>query len=124
MPAVLRSIFRFTAARALSCSVLALTCASASHAAPVIDTSGLRPGADPAARERSITQLLGEMSPREKVAQMIQAEVAYIDPAQMREHCLGSILNGGGSYPGLDRRAPASAWVSMADAFWQALASV
>jgi beta-glucosidase len=92
--------------------------ASAATSAP--DPGGLAPGAAPAALESSVGQLLAAMTLREKVAQMIQAEVAYITPAQMREHCLGSVLNGGGSYPSLNRRASAADWVALADAFYNA----
>ena len=53
--------------------------------------------------ERQVEALLGTLSLREKVGQMIQAEIRSVTPEQVREHRLGSILSGGGAFPGLAR---------------------
>jgi beta-glucosidase len=123
MPAVTASRPRLVAPLLRACVgglAGALAFAAVAATPPVVDMSGLAPGADAVALDRSVDQLLGAMTLREKVAQMIQAEVAYVSPAQMREHCLGSVLNGGGSYPGLNRRSTAADWVAMADAYYLA----
>ena len=70
--------------------------------------------------ETRIERLLAAMSDREKVGQMIQAELASVSPDDIREYGIGSVLNGGGSFPDGDKAAPASAWVAKADAFWRA----
>ncbi len=60
------------------------------------------------------------MTLAEKVGQMTQAELQSVTPAQVRQYNLGSVLSGGGSWPNQDKHAPLSAWVSQADAFYQA----
>lgn len=50
--------------------------------------------------EEEIDELLGRMSLEEKVGQMTQADISYIeDPADVAEYFLGSVLSGGGSDP-------------------------
>ncbi|MBN2300520.1 MAG: glycoside hydrolase family 3 protein [Acholeplasmataceae bacterium] len=46
-----------------------------------------------------VSEKLNELSLIEKVAQMIQAERAYITPDQVEQYGIGSILSGGGSHP-------------------------
>src|SRR5687768_3544329 len=54
---------------------------------------------DPAI-EAKITELLGKLSLEQKVGQLIQPELRLVTPADVTEYSLGSILNGGGSFPG------------------------
>jgi beta-glucosidase len=70
--------------------------------------------------EDKIKALLAQMSPEQKVGQIIQADIASVTPKQVRDYYLGSVLNGGNSAPGRDNRAGAAAWLELADAFWQA----
>lgn len=70
--------------------------------------------------EQDIDQLLSSMTLEEKVGQVIQADIAAITPDDVREFKLGSILNGGGSAPDNDLRAPPEAWLALADEFWKA----
>jgi len=74
---------------------------------------------DPAMEER-IAALLGRMTLEEKVGQVIQADIAFVTPAEVREYNLGSVLNGGGSAPGGDNRTTPDQWLALADAFWDA----
>lgn len=68
--------------------------------------------------EQKIAQLLEKMTLEEKVGQIIQADIASVTPAQVRQYHLGSVLNGGNSAPGRDNRVGASAWLTLADEFW------
>jgi beta-glucosidase len=70
--------------------------------------------------EATIDALVGRMSVAEKVGQVIQAEIHSISPREVREFGIGSVLSGGGSYPGKDRHAPLSSWVALADAYYDA----
>ena len=70
--------------------------------------------------EATIDALIGRMSVAEKVGQTIQAEIHSISPREVREFSIGSVLSGGGSYPGKDRHAPLSSWVALADAYYDA----
>lgn len=80
------------------------------------------PLAQPDAYETNIDALLAQMSVEEKVGQMIQAELQSVTPDDVRNYHLGSILNGGGSYPDGVKDAPVEAWLAIADQFY--LASV
>ncbi|PKM18383.1 MAG: beta-glucosidase [Gammaproteobacteria bacterium HGW-Gammaproteobacteria-15] len=70
--------------------------------------------------EDKINALLSQMTPEQKVGQIIQADIASVTPQQVRDYYLGSVLNGGNSAPGRDNRVGAAAWLQLADAFWQA----
>jgi beta-glucosidase len=80
-----------------------------------------RIGKDPAI-EAAVTDLLAQMSLAQKVGQMVQAEIQSITPAQAREYHIGSVLNGGGSWPGggENKDATAAEWVALADAYYDA----
>jgi beta-glucosidase len=73
-----------------------------------------------AATEAFVTQLLGQMTLEEKVAQMIQADIASISPAELRTYKLGSILAGGGAAPGDNVRTTPQAWLDLTDKFFRA----
>ena len=47
--------------------------------------------------EDKIKALLAQMSPEQKVGQIIQADIASVTPKQVRDYYLGSVLNGGNS---------------------------
>ncbi|MBJ7446525.1 MAG: glycoside hydrolase family 3 C-terminal domain-containing protein [Brevundimonas sp.] len=69
-----------------------------------------------------VEDLLARMTVEEKVGQVIQADIGSITPADLATYPLGSILAGGNSAPGADERAPAQAWVELAQAFRAAAA--
>ncbi len=73
---------------------------------------------DPAI-EKKIDALMARMSLEEKVGQTIQADIASIKPEDLRKYPLGSILAGGNSGPNGDDRAPAQAWLDLADAYYR-----
>lgn len=73
-----------------------------------------------AEQEAQITAMLERMTVDEKVAQTIQPDIASVTPADMLKYKFGSILNGGNSAPGGNETAPASEWLELADAFWEA----
>ncbi|HEU4780256.1 MAG TPA: exo 1,3/1,4-beta-D-glucan glucohydrolase [Steroidobacteraceae bacterium] len=72
------------------------------------------------ALEDKIATLLKKMTVEEKVGQVIQGDICCIKPADMKQYHLGSILNGGGSSPGNNERAPAKEWLALADEFYAA----
>jgi len=74
---------------------------------------------DPAI-EAKITELLGKLSLEQKVGQLIQPELRLVTPADVTEYSLGSILNGGGSFPGENKHAKVEDWIALADAFYNA----
>jgi len=111
-------------------ALLAATCLSTVAAAQVIAPAGpatAHPDAWPKAAspkaitdartEAFITELMGRMSVREKVGQVIQGDISAIKPEELREYPLGSILAGGSSGPDGDDKAPSAAWGPFLDRF-------
>src|SRR5688572_3563607 len=101
----------------------------ATTAAPAEDPAAVHPEIWPqpkwplenvAATEEKIAALLKKMTVEEKVGQTIQGDIASITPADMKKYHLGSILNGGGSAPGNDEKAPPAKWLALADEFYYA----
>lgn len=75
--------------------------------------------ADPELEAR-VDALIERMTVREKVGQVIQAEIRSVTPRDVRRYDLGSVLNGGGSFPGEDKHASPESWLALADAFHEA----
>jgi beta-glucosidase len=70
--------------------------------------------------EELVASLLAMMSVEEKVGQVIQAEIRHATPDDVRTYHLGSILNGGGSFPNQDKYASLDDWLALADAYYEA----
>lgn len=73
-----------------------------------------------AVMEDTIGRLLSRMSLEQKIGQMVQAEIQNVTPDDIRDYHLGSVLNGGGSYPNRSNRSTVSDWVALADEFYAA----
>jgi beta-glucosidase len=80
-------------------------------------TSPVKPDAQ---IEKRVAKLLAKMTLEEKVAQVIQPDIASVTPEDMRRYHFGAILNGGNSSPDKDEFAPAEKWLQLADAFYAA----
>ena len=72
------------------------------------------------ALEARISELLSRMSLEEKVGQMMQAEIKYITPEEVKQYHIGSILNGGGTFPNNDKFATPDDWRQLADDYFAA----
>src|SRR3984893_7578578 len=70
--------------------------------------------------EARISELLRKLTLEQKVAQMVQADIRYVTPEDVKTYRLGSILNGGGAFPGNEKHAAVSDWVALADRFYDA----
>ena len=107
----------------VACAAAGFACATL--AAPATDPvvhpqwwpSAKSAGLVDAATEARITALLGEMSVREKVGQVIQTDIGSVKPADLRDYPLGSILAGGDSGPDGDERASPQTWLKLARDF-------
>lgn len=73
-----------------------------------------------ATQEAQIQAILAGMTLAQKVGQMTQPNITAITPDEVRQYYIGSVLNGGGAWPGNDKRASAADWIALADAYWQA----
>jgi beta-glucosidase len=70
--------------------------------------------------ERDVRQLVARMTLEEKVGQMTQPEITTITPAEVQQYHIGSVLNGGGAWPGGNKHASQADWLALADAYWEA----
>jgi beta-glucosidase len=75
---------------------------------------------DAATVDPFVEKLLAQLSLEEKVGQMIQADIASITPADLRQYKLGSILAGGNAAPGNNIRTTPQAWLNLTNEFYQA----
>ena len=81
-----------------------------------------------AADEAWIQRVVKAMSLEQKVGQMTQAEIGSLwDPAtasyqlaDLTRLGVGSVLNGGGSWPEANKHAAVADWIHLADAIWDA----
>ncbi len=69
------------------------------------------------ALEARVDALLGRMNLAQKVGQMTQPEIKTATPDDVRRYYLGSVLNGGGSWPKGNKYASAADWNALAQAY-------
>ncbi len=74
---------------------------------------------DPAIEAR-VAEILASMTLEQKVGQMVQPEIKSITPEEVRQYYIGSVLNGGGSWPAKNKHASVQDWVALADAYYDA----
>ena len=72
---------------------------------------------DPAIEAR-VAEILASMTLEQKVGQMVQPEIKSITPEEVRQYYIGSVLNGGGSWPAKNKHASVQDWVALADAYY------
>ncbi|MCX7175905.1 MAG: putative glycoside hydrolase [Proteobacteria bacterium] len=70
--------------------------------------------------EARIARIVAGMSLAQKIGQMTQPEIKSVTPAQVRQFYIGSVLNGGGSWPNKNKHASAADWVELADQYYDA----
>ena len=72
------------------------------------------------ALEARIAAIVKGMSLGQKVGQMTQPEIRSVTPEQVRRHYIGSVLNGGGTWPQGNKASTAAQWLALAEAFHDA----
>ena len=70
--------------------------------------------------ETRVKSILESMTLEQKVGQMVQGEIKSVTPADVTKYHLGSILNGGGSFPNGNKNAEVSEWLALADDYYHA----
>jgi beta-glucosidase len=89
--------------------------------APLADWPHIRSAIRPdSALEAKLARIVAGMTLAQKVGQMTQPEIKTATPEQVRQYYLGSVLNGGGSWPGGNKHASAADWVALADKYYDA----
>lgn len=70
--------------------------------------------------EKKVSDIMANMTIKQKVAQIIQPEIRDVTVEDMREYGFGSYLNGGGSFPNNNKHATPEEWIALAEAMYQA----
>jgi len=70
-----------------------------------------------AALEARVEATLRGLSLHQKIGQIVQPEIRAITPDEVRDYAIGTVLNGGGGWPGRDRAATPSAWRELSEQF-------
>ncbi|WP_137862519.1 MULTISPECIES: glycoside hydrolase family 3 protein [unclassified Sphingomonas] len=78
------------------------------------------PTAPDAAMEARIAGIVRGMTLEQKIGQMTQADIRSITPDEVRRHYIGSVLNGGGAWPGMRKDAAVTDWTALSDAYYRA----
>ncbi len=78
--------------------------------------SGAEVTATDRALEQRIDALLTTMTLEQKVGQMVQGNIPHVTPGDVVKYHLGSILNGGGTWPA-GKNSTANDWLKRADAY-------
>jgi len=118
-----RPLTALAAAVQLLCAATAFaaTPAAAPAKAPLKDwphiTSAVK---QDAAIEARVKEIVASMTLEQKIGQMTQPEIKTATPDDVRKYYLGSILNGGGSWPNNNKNASPADWVKLADAYYEA----
>ena len=60
------------------------------------------------------------MTLAQKIGQMTQPEIKTATPSDVTRYYLGSVLNGGGSWPNGNKHASAKEWLALAQAYHEA----
>lgn len=97
-----------------------LALAAPAHAAgtdPIAQAWPARTPQRDAALEARVEAALKTLTLHQKVGQMTQPEIRAITPAEVREYGIGTVLNGGGGWPGNDRAATPAQWRALSEQF-------
>lgn len=82
------------------------------------------PASRDARLDTRVRDIVAHMSLAQKVGQMTQAEIKSITPAEVRQFYIGSVLNGGGSWPNGNKHASVADWLALADRYYDASMAV
>lgn len=74
---------------------------------------------DPAIEAR-VKEIVGQMTLAQKVGQMTQPEIKTTTPEDVKTYYLGSVLNGGGSWPAMNKHAKVSDWLDLSERYYDA----
>jgi beta-glucosidase len=70
--------------------------------------------------EARVARIVAGMTLPQKIGQMTQPEIQSVTPEQVRQYYIGSVQNGGGSWPNKNKRATVAEWVALADRYYEA----
>ena len=67
-----------------------------------------------------INNIISSMTLREKVGQIIMPDIQHVTPEEAKKYNLGSILNGGGSWPNNSKNSSVADWQKLSEDFYNA----
>lgn len=83
---------------------------------PVPETPATSYSAD----EARIREIVAGMTLEQKIGQMTQPNILTITPEEVRQYYIGSILNGGGAWPGMNKKSSVADWLALSDRYYRA----
>jgi beta-glucosidase len=89
--------------------------ATAAEPDPIVQAWPARKAQREPALEAKVEAALKTLSLRQKIGQMTQPEINAITPDEVREYAIGTVLNGGGGWPGLNRAATPAQWRALSE---------
>ena len=88
-----------------------------------IETASAKPRAavsSDGALEARVRSIVAGMTLEQKVGQITQGDIRSITPDDVRRYYIGSVLNGGGAWPGMDMHSRVDDWRNLSEQFYQA----
>ena len=70
------------------------------------------------ADQEKLINLVSKMTLEQKVGQIVQPDLDFITPAEMREYQIGTVLNGGNTSPNKNQYASADEWKAVSKEFY------
>ena len=114
----LRFVFRLLMAYVLAAAApVAASADTANVAGSSLWPAVRNPQPLPVAEEKRLAAIVARMTLREKIGQMTQAEIRSVTPEDVERYSLGSVLNGGGAWPAMNRQATVGDWLALAQRF-------
>lgn len=74
---------------------------------------------DPALEAR-VANIVSGMTLAQKIGQMTQPEIKSVTPEEVKQYYIGSVLNGGGSWPHGNKHADVAEWAALANQYYDA----
>ena len=74
---------------------------------------------DPAV-DAQVKAIVAGMTLEQKIGQMTQPDIRSVTPDEVRRYYIGSVLNGGGAWPGMNKQASVDDWLKLSDAYYRA----
>lgn len=95
--------------------------ASAAHPSKLSDWPRIKSViAKDSSMEAKIAGIVDGMTLEQKIGQMTQPEIKSITPEEVTRYYIGSVLNGGGSWPNGSKQASVQDWLKLADRYYDA----
>ena len=69
---------------------------------------------------KNLDEIINQMTLRQKIGQIIMPDIQYVTPDEAKKYQLGSILNGGGSWPNNKKSSSVKDWQNLSKSYYDA----